>query len=110
MKKTKFIISICFILLLLNACSELAKGIGASKKDGRDEFLIEKKNALVIPPSFGELPVPKNNKNDIALTKGNSSNLKSIITENSLKDLNITVDDNETNKAIEEIIFKKNKK
>ena len=28
------------------------------KKPPGDEFLVEKKNPLVLPPEFGELPVP----------------------------------------------------
>ena len=33
-------------------------GIALKKKEAADEFLVEKKNPLVQPPRFGQLPVP----------------------------------------------------
>jgi hypothetical protein len=32
------------------------------KKKKCDEFLVEKKNPLVMPPDFGKLPKPKKKK------------------------------------------------
>jgi hypothetical protein len=32
--------------------------VQGKKKPPGDEFLVEKKNPLVLPPEFGELPVP----------------------------------------------------
>ena len=32
------------------------------KKATTDEFLIEKKNPLVLPPDYSELPVPRKEK------------------------------------------------
>ena len=32
--------------------------MSGKKKPPGDEFLVEKKNPLVLPPEFGELPVP----------------------------------------------------
>ena len=59
MNKNNLIITIFFILLLLNACSSISEGLGASKKENSDEFLVEKKAPLVLPPSYGELPKPE---------------------------------------------------
>ena len=33
------------------------------KKDTTDEFLVEKKNPLKLPPDFDELPIPNNSNN-----------------------------------------------
>ena len=33
------------------------------KKDNTDEFLVEKKSPLVMPPDFNELPLPKTSEN-----------------------------------------------
>tara|TARA_S200000501_G_C20339294_1_gene532504 strand:+ start:107 stop:421 length:315 start_codon:yes stop_codon:yes gene_type:complete len=46
--------------LLLNACQTLQDGLAGKKNKNSDEFLIEKKNPLEIPPDFGLLPEPKN--------------------------------------------------
>ena len=48
---TKFII----IVLFLSSCGSVFKN---PKKDNSDEFLIEKKMPLKMPPAFNELPVP----------------------------------------------------
>ena len=32
------------------------------KKNNSDEFLIEKKNPLTLPPEYGNLPKPENNE------------------------------------------------
>ena len=34
------------------------------KKNSTDEFLVEKKNPLKLPPDFDELPIPNNQNND----------------------------------------------
>ena len=59
MKKTNLVIISLLIPLFLNSCGTIAEGLGGSKKKGNEEFLVEKKSPLVLPPSFGELPEPR---------------------------------------------------
>ena len=33
--------------------------LSGGKKDNTDEFLVQKKNPLVLPPDYNDLPVPK---------------------------------------------------
>ena len=64
------------MLSFLNACQSAKDALTLKKKESSDEFLVEKKSPLVLPPNYGELPVPsdsiddmnKNNENDIQLT------------------------------------------
>ncbi len=50
---------ILFILLsFLNSCQSVSDGFKLKKKDNADEFLVEKKNPLVLPPDYNELPTP----------------------------------------------------
>ncbi|MDB0046007.1 DUF3035 domain-containing protein, partial [Candidatus Pelagibacter sp.] len=58
MKKNNPLIASFLILIFLNSCGTIAEGLGGTKKKGSDEFLVEKKSPLVLPPSFGELPEP----------------------------------------------------
>ena len=58
MKKINLTIILLALLATLNACSSISGGLGATKKKGSDEFLVEKKAPLVLPPNFGELPEP----------------------------------------------------
>tara|TARA_B100000424_G_C22509724_1_gene293934 strand:+ start:136 stop:438 length:303 start_codon:yes stop_codon:yes gene_type:complete len=74
---TKFII----IVLFLSSCGSVFKN---PKKDNSDEFLIEKKMPLKMPPAFNELPVPgqknqaKNDEIKSLISKSeNSTNEKS---------------------------------
>ena len=48
-----------FLLFILNSCQSLKDGLTGKKRDNSDEFLVEKKNPLEIPPDFEELPEPK---------------------------------------------------
>ena len=52
-------IFLIFIFFLLNACQTIQDGLAGNKNKNSDEFLIEKKNPLEIPPDFGSLPKPK---------------------------------------------------
>ena len=54
--KIKFIFVIT-LLFFLNACA----GMGGKRSEKSDEFLIEKKNPLVMPPDIDELPKPSEN-------------------------------------------------
>lgn len=56
MKKTVYLV---FLLSLLAGCQSVQETLTLKKKDKADEFLIEKKNPLVLPPNFDELPLPK---------------------------------------------------
>jgi len=54
----KFIIYL-LILNFLSACQTARDGFTLKKKNESDEFLVEKKSPLVMPPNYEELPRPK---------------------------------------------------
>ena len=47
------------ILIPLFGCESAREGFTLKKKNNSDEFLIEKKNPLIMPPEYGDLPVPQ---------------------------------------------------
>ena len=53
----KFII-LSLMVLILTSCQSVVDGISMKKKNNTDQFLIEKKSPLVLPPDFDELPEP----------------------------------------------------
>ena len=59
MKNFKNYILITLILLLSVSCSTLKDGFRNQKKNNSDEFLVEKKSPLIMPPDYKELPLPK---------------------------------------------------
>ena len=78
MKKFKTLIFLYLILLPLTSCGTLKKGFENPKKNNSDEFLVEKKSPLVMPPEFNELPIPNQNK---ATDQRKENNIKDLITE-----------------------------
>ena len=64
MKLIKYIILPLFVLVTLNSCAGLKDGLAGSKKNNNDEFLVQKKNPLVLPPDFDELPNPAKMKTE----------------------------------------------
>ena len=47
------------ILLFLSSCQGVKDALTGKKYENSDEFLVIKKNPLVLPPNFNELPTPK---------------------------------------------------
>ena len=52
---------IIFLPLFLLSCGA-ADGFKLKKKSSADEFLVEKKSPLVLPPDYGKLPTPGDNQ------------------------------------------------
>ena len=75
MKKLhKHIFYLLIIMFSLNACQGLKDGLTGQKKKSSDEFLVEKKNPLVLPQDFDKLTEQeklseeeKKNENEIYL-------------------------------------------
>ena len=43
---------------LITSCESIREGLTGSKKQSTDEFLVKKKDPLVLPPDFENLPNP----------------------------------------------------
>ena len=63
MKLFKFYILLS-ILVFLSSCGSLREGFSNQKKNNSDEFLVEKKSPLVMPPDYNELPIPNEEKEE----------------------------------------------
>ena len=46
-------------LLILCSCQNVKDALTGKKYENSDEFLVIKKNPLVLPPNFNDLPTPK---------------------------------------------------
>ena len=68
------------VVFLLSACQSVKDGLTGKKQNNTDEFLVEKKNPLVLPPEFNILQEPEtlNKKRK----KEEEINLKKILTKN----------------------------
>mgnify|MGYP001185182129 CR=1 FL=1 len=97
MIKNKIIVIISF-LLFLSGCGVVKEGFKSPKQKTSDEFLVEKKSPLIMPPNFNELPVPKssnqkNKKNDNTIEDLISKSENKILEnkENTKQDLEKTI-------------------
>tara|TARA_X000001036_G_scaffold376347_1_gene365610 strand:- start:248 stop:550 length:303 start_codon:yes stop_codon:yes gene_type:complete len=59
----KFFVAL-IILFLVSACQSAKDAFTLKKKSSADEFLVEKKSPLVLPPNYGDLPLPTDEKSD----------------------------------------------
>jgi len=89
------------IILILSSCSTIKEGFSNQKKNSSDEFLVEKKLPLTMPPNYEELPVPSNEKIE---KEGQINNIESLITE---KKNNEKLETDELDKNFEQSILDK---
>ncbi len=80
MKLIKSIICVFSLIILLSGCQSVKDGLTGKKRTSTDEFLVQKKNPLVMPPNFNLLPKPK--AKGISTNKEDNFELKKILTEN----------------------------
>jgi hypothetical protein len=92
------------IILLFFSCGTVREGFSNQKKISSDEFLVEKKSPLKIPPEFNELPLPKTSTTEKDL---DNDVVKKLITNEE----NINSDDNKNiNENLEESLLEKIKR
>ena len=97
-------IFIIFNIILLNhSCGTIKEGFKNQKKNSSDEFLVEKKSPLVMPPEYGELPVPSIESNS---TKNDENKIKELVKKNYISENENVKDD----VSFEDSLIKKIKK
>ncbi|MDC0961128.1 DUF3035 domain-containing protein [Candidatus Pelagibacter sp.] len=77
-RNIKFSLLIILSTILLSNCGSVQKAFDPQNKNTSEEFLVEKKSPLSMPPSFEELPVPSSEKID---KESQINNIESLITE-----------------------------
>ncbi len=98
----KNIIGILICIIILTACSGTKEAlVGKKRSDSSDEFLIQKKNPLALPPDFDELPVPVNQEN--IQTNNNSNDIQELLKDSQ----NNTQNTNNGTLSIEKSILEK---
>ena len=58
MKKSFVIIFLLASFLISTSCQNVKDALSGSKNNNSDEFLVKKKNPLVMPPNYDDLPKP----------------------------------------------------
>ena len=106
MNKIFKITKLLFFLLFLYSCGSVGEALqGKKRSDQGDEFLINKKNPLAMPPDFDKLPKPgeaslKSTKN----IESDQLNIEYLLKNSEIED---EVSSSEQSTSIESSILKK---
>ncbi len=92
------------VLITLYGCAGVKETLSLQKKQGVDEFLIEKKNPLVLPPDFSKLPEPRD-KSAKDINEGESIDLSKVLDQS--KNSNEIKGSNNLEKSISDLLKKK---
>jgi len=81
MKKYKSLFFVTLVSLFLLSCQSVQDGLTLKKKENTEQFLIEKKKPLIMPPDFDDLPEPGNLdlENEKVESENDNLNLDSLI-------------------------------
>ena len=95
-KKVTYILLFIFLVSCADSFDSVKRGLTGSKKSSADEFLVKKKDPLIFPPDFENLPTP----DDQIIFEDENSIFK--------KTLEVTDEENSTSsKSTETSILKK---
>ena len=100
----KIIYKIIIITFFLTSCQSAKDAFSLKKKSGTDEFLVEKKSLLVLPPDYGKLPIP--GEKEIDKNEIDENEIKTLVTKDD-KNLSTQVEKNSKPTSIEETILDK---
>ena len=106
MKKNKFALLTFFgLLFLLSSCQSAREGLAGGKKNNTDEFLVQKKNPLVLPPDYNDLPLPKDYEIEHDQSSANIDNEIKKLMESENKN-NVSNNDSAGDSSLEDSIIK----
>ena len=107
MKKIfKFFLITSIAAIFLYSCSSVKDGLTSNKRTNTDEFLVEKKNPLITPPKFDELPKPETSEPINEIKELTEVSIEDKIKKEITKNKN-SKNDKTVNGSIEESILEK---
>ena len=102
MKKNNIFL-ILLMMLVTASCQSLKNAVSGVKQENSDEFLVQKKNPLVLPPDFTDLPVPFDESPKVTEVQIEDDIEKLLGMENNTKSTSDTSDSS----SIENFVLKK---
>ena len=102
-KKFSFLTLFGILPLFLFSCSQVQKAFDSERKNSNQEFLVEKKMPLSMPPDFNKLPTPKN---IVEENQSENADVKILILEND-KDMKVEGTSENLNKDFKKFILDK---
>ena len=104
MKIYKLILLLVFAQFLYS-CGVVKQGFTNERKKSSDEFFVQKKSPLVMPPNYNQLPLPKTENEQ---TDSEESKIKELLTKE--KNENNIKNTEDLNKSFEDMLLEKIKK
>lgn len=95
------VILVFMLVLFASSCTTLKKGLGV-EKDKPNEFLIEKRDPIILPPNYKILPPNSKTVNE---NKGADNSLKSVLDNSMSKNTETTGNVNSGASTIEQEII-----
>ena len=102
MKKNNIFL-ILFMMLVTVSCQSVKNVLSGTKQENSDEFLVQKKHPLVLPPEFTDLPVPFDESSKVTEIQIEDDIEKLLGMENNTKSTNNT----SSSSSIESFVLKK---
>ena len=106
MKLIKLIIYSVALTLVLSSCQSVKEGLSGKRSSKSEEFLVKKKNPLVLPPDYNDLPKPQSENDDTTNNNDQVVDIQKILGQISDNDKKIDIED----KSLEEKILREIKK
>ena len=92
MKKKIVLLLLIFQVCITYSCQSVKDVVqGKKRSKSADEFLVQKKNPLIMPPEYNELPIPGKDKSNLNYQEVNKDGIKKIL----------NLDDNSQNKLVD---------
>tara|TARA_B100000579_G_scaffold123415_1_gene99407 strand:- start:602 stop:931 length:330 start_codon:yes stop_codon:yes gene_type:complete len=107
--KTKKLFLFLLFLLFANSCTGVKDALeGKKRSENSDEFLVEKKNPLTVPPDMNELPIPLDQEENQISNDDESMDFKKTLKIDENQISNSENSNGETNNLQEKILEKIN--
>ena len=92
------------MMLMATSCQSLKNAVSGVKQENSDEFLVQKKNPLTVPPDSKELPVPLDQ--DSEENKEQATDIKKVL---KIDETKVSLEDTKSGdqKNLEESILEK---
>ena len=103
MKLIKYINIILLLAISITGCTSIKNTLTGVKENTSDEFLVKKKNPLVLPPDFDNLPEPQKKSVEDDITKKNID-LSGILNKSKDKEQVISKESKSLQKSISKIL------
>ncbi|HIF61735.1 MAG TPA: DUF3035 domain-containing protein [Candidatus Pelagibacter sp.] len=80
-KKLIFLIPIIMLITACGSADSIKRGITGAKDYSADEFLVEKKDPLIMPPDYDSLPIPSSKRESLEKTSSFEEKLSNTSSE-----------------------------